>query len=133
MIVTGKPTLDQRRAGHAWEAVSAIKNGSGAKAFRGQAKRLPMRITAAGLGHALAFVKEKGKAPDLLTVIGDWVLDKRRNLHSTAPRPDDDELIKVIIAQDAAFLRQVTEETLAYLLWLNRFAAVELPEADDDD
>jgi CRISPR-associated protein Cmr5 len=126
-------TLDQRRARHAWEAVSAIKNGSGPKAFRGQAKKLPMRIMAAGLGHALAFVKEKGNTPDLLTAIGDWILDKRCNPRSTAPRPDDDTLIMAIITKDALFLRRAAEETLAYLLWLNRFAAVELPEADDDD
>lgn len=132
--VPEKQSLDQRRARHAWEAVAAIKaKTSDAKAFRKEAKKLPMRIMAAGLGHALAFVKEKGKAPDLLTTIGDWVLGKRDHPHSAAPWSDGDKLIASIIERDAAYLRRATEETLAYLLWLNRFAAAELPDADDDE
>lgn len=127
-------TLDQRRARHAWDAVSAMKfRPSDAKAFRGQAKKLPMRIHAAGLGQALAFAREKGKTPDLLREIGDWVLEKRLNPDSNATKPDEKALLTEIIERDALFLRRATEETLAYLLWLNRFAAVELPDADDED
>ena len=81
---TSAPTLEQRRAKHAWEAVQrvvqAMQNGTeGDKAkardFGGQAKRLPMRIMAAGLGQALTFLLAKKYAPNLLEAIGDWVLD----------------------------------------------------------
>ncbi|MBK8176006.1 MAG: type III-B CRISPR module-associated protein Cmr5 [Rhodospirillales bacterium] len=135
---TDKHTLDQRRAAHAWEAVTSMtkqikQQPDKAKAFRGQAKKLPMRIMAAGLGHGLAFVREKGKAPELLSQIGDWVLNKSRNRDSVAPRPGESALLKTIIEKDALFLRRATDEVLAYLLWLNRFAAIELPDADDDD
>ena len=72
---TSAPTLEQRRAKHAWEAVQrvvqAMQNGTeGDKAkardFGGQAKRLPMRIMAAGLGQALTFLLAKKYAPSLL-------------------------------------------------------------------
>ena len=48
------------------------------KKFGGQAKKLPIRIMAAGLGQALAFLKAKDYAPGLLAELADWVLIKRR-------------------------------------------------------
>jgi len=128
---TSAPTLEQRRAKHAWEAVQsvvqAMQNGTeGDKAkardFGGQAKRLPMRIMAAGLGQALTFLLAKKYAPNLLEVIGDWVLE-RTNPDSQRPRPPaSDALIQQIINGDSNFLRRATDETLAYLRWLIRFA-----------
>ena len=91
------------------------------------AKRLPLRIMASGLGQALVFLKAKGYAPQLLREIGDWVLDKREKPGSTQPKPADDELIKRIINGDSDFLRRATDETIAYLQWLNRFAEAEGP------
>ena len=58
-----RPTLDQRRAQHAWQAVEqARKLGPNAKKdFAREAKRLPVRIKTAGLGQALAFLKRQGE------------------------------------------------------------------------
>jgi CRISPR-associated protein Cmr5 len=143
------PTLDQRRANHAWEAIQRIlkeypvrivnENGKQkkvpheqAKRYGGQAKKLPTRIMAAGLGQALAFLQAKDYAPDLLVAISDWVLIKR-------PKPDDKtgpplakeeanlkkSLIEGIVKGDSNFLRRATDEVLAYLVWLNRFAEAE--------
>ncbi len=141
--VAGKPTLDQRRAQHAWEAVQDIvrryirhENGKRivqeeAKKFGGHAKKLPTRIMASGLGQALAFLRAKNYAPDLLTAVGHWVLDKRANPESSRPRPTDNALIEQLIHGNSDFLRRATDETLAYLLWLNRFAEAEgLMEGD---
>jgi len=120
-----EPTLDQRRAQHAWNAVQRAKKLASSKKFGGQAKKLPTRIMAAGLGQALAFLLGKKYSPELLEEIGDWVLDKRASLGSTRPRPKDDALIQTIIGGDSDFLRRATDETLAYLQWLNRFAEAE--------
>ncbi|MBI2190383.1 MAG: type III-B CRISPR module-associated protein Cmr5 [Planctomycetes bacterium] len=132
-----KPTLDQRRAKHAWDAVQDAKNKAGVhlkrepKKFGGQAKKLPTRIMASGLGQALAFLYAKGYADGLLQEIADWVLDKRASPESHEPKPQKDELIKAIIAGNSDFLRRATDETLAYLQWLNRFAEAEgLTEGD---
>jgi CRISPR-associated protein Cmr5 len=124
-------TLDQRRAHHAWHAVQNAKNGVGPhknqdpKKFGGQARKLPVRIMASGLGQALAFLKAKGYAPGLLIELADWVLDKRHNPESQEPKPDDTALLKRIINSDADFLRRATDEALAYLQWLIRFAEAE--------
>lgn len=125
---TSKPTLDQRRAKHAWQAVTTAKQKeAGFKDFCMHARRLPMRIMASGLGQALAFLKAKDYAPQLLEELGDWVLDKRANPASTKPKPNDEALLRQIIEKDSDFLRRATDETIAYLQWLNRFAEAEGP------
>ncbi len=127
------PTLDQRRAGHAWNAVARVKkdtkNAQGS--YRREAKRLPVRILTAGLGHALSFVQTKGgDAEILLRDIADWVLDKRRQPSSSAKRPDADALIRQIIAGNGTDLQIFAAETLSYLEWLTRFAEAAL---EDDE
>jgi CRISPR-associated protein Cmr5 len=130
---TSKPTLDQRRAKHAWQAVTTAKqqNEAAFKDFCMHAKRLPMRIMASGLGQALAFLKAKDYAPQLLQELGDWVLDKRANPASTKPKPTDEALLRQIVEKDSDFLRRATDETIAYLQWLNRFAEAEGPVEGD--
>ncbi|MBC7350996.1 MAG: type III-B CRISPR module-associated protein Cmr5 [Thermogutta sp.] len=127
-----RKTLDQRRAEHAWQAVQAAKNNKDVdfEKFHGQAKKLPVRIIASGLGQALAFLKAKNYAPKLLVALGDWVLDKRVNPDSKKPEPDDMALLKAVVEGDAEFLRWATDEVLAYLQWLVRFADAEKPEDD---
>lgn len=120
-----RQTLDQRRAKHAWDAIQRAKGGKNGKKYGGQAKKLPTRIMTAGLGQALAFLKAKGYAPELLQDVGHWVLEMRGNEGSKAARPPDDALITKIISSDSDFLRRVTQETLAYMQWLNRFAEAE--------
>ena len=131
-----KPTLEQRRAKHAWDAVQRVvqakhdakneedktKAENNAKQFGGQAKRLPMQIIAAGLGQALTFLLAKKYAPELLVAIGDWVLDKRTNPESQQKPPAQDALIIAIIKGNSDLLRRATDETLAYLRWVVRFA-----------
>lgn len=146
---SGKPTLDQRRAQHAWDAIQravakarSLDREDDCEAYRKdygrEAKKLPMRIHAAGLGHALAFLHAKatrksetdvpadGAASDddnkkaytqLLADVTDWVIRERR-----LPAKDPNSLIHSIVQGDMLFLRRATEETLAYLLWLVRFA-----------
>lgn len=121
-----RQTLDQRRARHAWDAVQRADNREGAHAnqdpakFGAQARKLPTRIMAAGLGQALAFLKAKGYAPGLLAELDDWI-GQRLVPAKGEPR----ELLERIVIGDADFLRRATDEVLAYLLWLNRFAEAE--------
>lgn len=130
--------VEQRRAEHAWKVVATFveqSNGKtvikpGGKQFGTQAKRLPVRILTAGLGQALAFLHAKKTASRLLTALGDWVLDKRADPESRRPEPDETALLRAIIAGDTdrdqrIDLRRATDETLAYLQWLNRFAEAE--------
>jgi CRISPR-associated protein Cmr5 len=109
-----------------------------AKKYGQLVKDLPTRILASGLGQAIAFRWAKGKDDEhtraLLQHLGDWVLDKRANDKSTKPEPQPQALIQKLIADDtdAMFLRRATEEAIAYLQWLKRFAEAEgLTEGDN--
>ncbi|HUY35534.1 MAG TPA: type III-B CRISPR module-associated protein Cmr5 [Pirellulales bacterium] len=128
-----RPTLDQRRAAHAWDVVQRAKRKQAnhqrqePKKFGGQAKKLPTRIMAAGLGQALAFLKAKDYAPGLLAELSDWTGEQ---IPSQRNGPKD--LLERIVKGDSDFLRRATDEVLAYLVWLNRFAEAEgLTEGDD--
>jgi CRISPR-associated protein Cmr5 len=146
-----RQTTEQRRAAHAWNKVRWVlaqwphRIDAGkrvpdrkAKEYSRVVQDLPTRILASGLGQALAFRWAKRKGPEdestlaLLRHVGDWVLDKRKNPTSTAPEPDPQALISRLVADDANFLRFATEEAIAYLQWLKRFAeAEELTEGDN--
>lgn len=119
-----RKTIDQRRAEHAWATVNmALElDEASKKKFGSQVKKLPARIVTSGLGQALAFLKAKGYAPLLLRRLGDWVLDKRARPESRNPEPEDKALLDKIVREDSDFLRRATEEVLAYMLWVNRFA-----------
>jgi len=112
-------TLDQQRASHAWKTVSQAKNQMYEK-FVGQAKKLPVRVMASGLGQAMAFLKAKNDAPGLVAALSDWVASR------LPPRPGEPrDLLDRIIHGNSDFLRRATDEVLAYLQWLNRFAEAE--------
>jgi CRISPR-associated protein Cmr5 len=119
-------TLDQRRAAHAWNAVENMAAPDKSKEekddYAGEAKKLPSRIFAAGLGQALAFIVAKTEKKTALRQlhqdITSWVVGER-------PMPQArhrESLLESVINGDSEFLRVATAETLAYLNWLNRFA-----------
>ena len=128
-----RPTLDQRRAQHAWKAVErtrSLRSKDDQETFAREAKRLPVRIKTSGLGQALAFLAAKSKSDLLLVALGDWLLQERRLV--PPPNPVDKySLIQKIINGDANLLRRATEEALLYLQWLTRFSEAELGTGDD--
>lgn len=125
-------TLDQRRARHAWAAVQRAGSRQGrhqnqdSTKFGGQAKKLPTRIMIAGLGQALAFLRAKDDAPGLLAELDDWIAQR-----IPARGGDTPDLLQRIIEGDSDLLHRATDEVLAYLVWLNRFAEAQgLTEGD---
>lgn len=121
-------TLDQKRADHAWRVVSTVvaKDEKTRKDFGRQAKKLPSRIMASGLGQALAFLEAKGYAPDLREALNNWMSERR-------PSTGEPRLVVRVIQQDADFLRYATAECLAYMLWLVRFAEAHKLTTDGDE
>jgi CRISPR-associated protein Cmr5 len=127
-------TLGQRRANHAWKAIEQVlklKDGA-RKEYGTHAKKLPLRIRTAGLGPALAFLLAKAadKKDHLKRLHGDltdWAI-KGRGL----PAKHKDNLLQSIVDGDSDFLRRATDEALAYLEWLNRFAEAEGLGGDGD-
>lgn len=133
-----KQTPDQRRARHAWDVIQKILTDyphrfenkkkvpdARAKKFGGQAKKLPTRILASGLGQALAFLYAKDDAPNLLQALGDWILNKPERF-DLSKAPEKRTLLDKIVNQwGTDELRRATDESLVYLQWLNRFAEAE--------
>ncbi|MBF0290830.1 MAG: type III-B CRISPR module-associated protein Cmr5 [Nitrospinae bacterium] len=123
-------TLDQERAAHSWGIVQNVKRElapQDQKKFGGQAKKLPIRIMSAGLGSSLAFLEAKKYAPKLLDALSEWTKKKMPGADAQMP------LLARIMKNDANFLRRATDETLAYLQWLNRFAEAEGITEDNDN
>ncbi|MDW7994885.1 MAG: type III-B CRISPR module-associated protein Cmr5 [Gemmatales bacterium] len=121
-------TLEQRRALHAWQVIQSIKKKSSSAGkqdqesskFGTQVKKLSTRILSAGLGHALAFLNAKQYAPELVQALTDWIKIQ------IPPKPQEpDDLLERIVHGDSNFLRRATDEVLAYLIWLTRFAEAE--------
>lgn len=108
-------TLEQRRALHALKFVQQHAREAGWEDTKRLAKQLPVRIMTAGLGHALLFTSNKdgGKIIDTLS---DWL---KARMVPTDQRTD---ILDRITNGDASFLRRATDETLALLAWINRFA-----------
>ena len=126
----GKGSLDQRRAKHAWEVVQRVntipdKDKNKKVDFRRQAKRLPVQIVTSGLGQALAFLKAKDYAPDLQDAVRDWM-----NTRIPVTAGGSPDLVERIVNGDSDFLRRATDEVLAYMQWLTRFAEANLPKDD---
>ncbi len=118
---TSLGTLEQQRAAHAWDVVDAVasKAEKDRKEFGTQAKKLPTRIMAAGLGQALAFLEAKDYAEELRNALADWIHRRRPAAGEDA---EQKRLVVRVIRGDADFLRFATAECLAYLQWLVRFA-----------
>lgn len=123
----GKSSLDQRRAKHAWEVVRRVNESPDKDKvdFRRQTKRLPVQIVTSGLGQALAFLKAKDYSPDLQNAVRDWM-----STRIPVTTGDSTDLIERIVNGDSDFLRRATDEVLAYMQWLTRFAEAELPKDD---
>jgi CRISPR type III-B/RAMP module-associated protein Cmr5 len=114
--MTGTPTLDQKRAAHAWQAAQRARNESDFDTFATMAKKLPVMIQTSGLGHALAFLEGKKKAPELLKALNQWTAEQLRDSSGK-----NRTLLERVVEGDSGFLIRATAEALSYLKWLGRF------------
>lgn len=120
-------TWEQKRAAHAWNVVQNVQQKlSGdekkAKEFGTQAKKLPVRILTSGLGPSLAFLKAQKYAPELSEALNAWIKECAWAKRATETSSQDADLMQKIIHGDGEFLRLATNECMAYLQWLVRFA-----------
>jgi CRISPR-associated protein Cmr5 len=135
-----RQTLDQRRSAHAWSAIKIIVTSTNpryleidstnqnrkiatdtGKKLGTEIKKLPVRVLTSGLGQAIAFLHAKETAPILEKIVAHWLLEDRPPSFDNATVLKGHDIIQEIMRSDAAILRDMTEETLAYLPWLCRF------------
>ena len=135
------PTLEQKRSLHAWEAVEELlkvtqDNKKQRDEYKSEARKLPARIINSGLGQALAFIHSKvgEKKPGLRLLeehLSYWILDKREMLPDNIKKEKDQLLLKVIMdSKSSIYLRRVTDEVMAYIVWLNRFLEAKIEDKE---
>ena len=124
-----KSTLDQQRAARAVQCIDKLMNDcdtADQDNYAGEAKRLPVRIMASGLGQAMAFINAKaanrGGLKRLHSDLTAWVIRDQAKRIFASESLNEDSLLHSVIRGDSEFLRWATTETLAFLQWLNRFA-----------
>lgn len=123
-----KQTWEQQRAAHAWQTITSVRQQLSTdkqKLFGTQTKKLPVRILTSGLGPALAFLRAKDKVPDLERALNNWISQCKWAQRAVSTTTKDASLMQRIIESDAEFLRLATDECMAYLQWLVRFAEAE--------
>jgi CRISPR-associated protein Cmr5 len=110
---TTRNTLEQGRAQHAFE--QAKKYTGDKEKFASYAKKLPMMIKTNGLGASMAFAKAKNEKAwkELFQAIEEWL--KEKNYVQEA-------LLEELVKMDSTSYRILTNEIIAYLSWLRRFA-----------
>jgi CRISPR-associated protein Cmr5 len=126
--------LEKGRAEFAYRCVEkAIEifkdNSKKQKEYKSYARKIPTMILSNGLGQTLAFVKaksEKGNAYDLIYKQLTEYIESENTIRIT---PEDkkeliekNDLVEWVISCDSSKYRYITQEILAFLNWLKRFA-----------
>lgn len=106
-------TLQQERAARAWEDV---RSTHGNAEYRSLVRGFAAMIQRDGLGASLVFLKAK-RHDSLLKHLSEWVMGKLKW--------QGNDLLQALLTRSTHDYRRATAETIAYLLWLKRFAEAE--------
>jgi len=101
--------------------------------YRSHVKKIPTMILSNGLGQTLAFIKSKSKKGNAYELIYKQLMDYMKSEHTSRinmPNGEDD-LTKWVINVDSSTYRYITQEILAFLNWLRRFAEGLIKEKED--
>lgn len=123
-MASNRVQTDMRRASDAWKCVQAVENDREIEngKYGSRARDIGAMIMTDGLGAALAFLrtKNKEKAEGKAT----WALYRHISLWVTQQigGTASDDLMQLLMQNDTPYYRRATTETLAYVVWLKRFA-----------
>jgi len=127
-------TLEQKRAGFAFEKINEVKK-KGNMDYKSLVRGFSSMILLNGLGQALAFLRAKGKNDEnnhhnlLYQHINLWI---NLWLEKHLGESNDFDILRKICEEDSYKYRLYTKETLAFLVWLKKFAEAELPDKEPD-
>lgn len=127
-------TKEQERAKKAWELVSTVQ-ANVIDDYASLAKSAPVRILTNGLGQTLAFFISKKKSKEyslLYNHLNEWLSDSD-NVVWTPNEDIDDTLIERVINEKSQGYRMATEEALAFLAWVKRFATALSKDGGQND
>jgi len=128
-MITSK---EQQRAKKAWDMVNETPKTVIDK-YASLAKSAPVMILTNGLGQTLAFFISKANGRNeyslLYKHINEWLDD---NIPWTPNEDIGNDLIEKVINENSQIYRKVTEEALAFLSWVKRFATALSPDEKED-
>jgi len=121
--------LEKGRAEFAYRCVEkAIEifkdNSKKQKEYKSYTRKIPTMILSNGLGQTLAFIKaksEKGNAYDLIYSQLTEYMKSAHTVRIQMPKEKND-FVEWVISCDSSKYRYITQEILAFLNWLRRFA-----------
>ncbi len=120
--------LERGRAEFAYKCVEEIvenqKYEKIREDYRSYSRKIPQMILSNGLGQTIAFMKSKAKDGNAYEILYSQITDYLKSDTTARIRMPDDknELIEWVISLDSYNYRYATEEILAFLNWLKRFA-----------
>lgn len=112
---------EQERAKKAWDLVNSVKADDIEK-YAALSKSAPVMVLTNGLGQTLAFFISKKKSKEyslLYNHLNEWLSD---NVAWSENEDIADDLIERVIHEKSQSYRMATEEALAFLAWVKRFA-----------
>ncbi len=126
-------TLEQNRAEQAWNDVQKVVNDNrDPKAYKSLVKSAPAFILTNGLLQTLAFYQSKRNSNAhkyLLDHLSGWVLKQLQlgpEANALSTTSGDNKLAQLLRSGNSSRLRLATQESLAYLQWLRRFADAQI-------
>lgn len=123
-------TQEQQRAALAWTQIVEVSTDEKvAKKYRSYVKSASSLILTNGLGQTLAFYNSKsGSDKPEKKAYAALTRHLAIRVSQILAVPADDLLRAITESYTSSEYRQATNEVLAYLLWLKRFADAKLPE-----
>jgi len=121
--------LEKGRAEFAYrcveKAIEVFKdNSKKQKEYKSNTRKISTMILSNGLGQTLAFIKaksEKGNAYDLIYSQLTEYMKSAHTVRIQMPKEKND-FVEWVISCDSSKYRYITQEILAFLNWLRRFA-----------
>ncbi len=123
-------TLEQKRAEFAYGKVKSVKGKNFEGDYARYVKNAPALILTNGLGNTLAFYRSKMKKgerdayAELYSHIEEWL--KKQEYCD-----ENQDLLEWISNTDSLLVFQATQEVLALLNWMTKFAKAELEEGEE--
>ena len=119
-------TLEQERAKYAYDKIMLVKDKDFEEDYSRYVKSAPTLILTNGLGNTLAFYKSKKNEAysELYNHIEEWL--KRRGYCN-----ENQDALEWIANTDSLLVFQATQEVLALLNWMTKFAKAELKESEE--
>ena len=118
---------EQKRASKAWDFVSTALKEGGIERYSSLAKSAPVMILTNGLGQTMAFFRSKRNGRNEYSLLYEhldtWLTE---NVNWTG-NSGSTGLMERIISESSQGYRMATDEALAILAWIKRFAAAPDP------